>query len=237
MSERVRAAIVTGAGSGIGREVAKLLHGAGWSLALVGRREGPLAETREALSAASGPEVVVLPADVGVIAEAEGIVKRAAEALGGLSALVNNAGLAPLKPVAEIGAAEAEAVFRVNALGPIGTIRAALPRFVGQGYGTIVTVTSRAAFDPFTGLTVYGAAKAAMQTLTKGIATEYGEKGVRAFAVAPGAVETGMLRAIISEEMLPREQTMSPAYVAGVVVACVTGAAEVENGGVVEVFE
>lgn len=237
MAEQIRAAIVTGAGSGIGREVARLLHGAGWSVALVGRREGPLRETKEGLSSGSGPEVAVLPADVGVVEQAEAIVERAARALGGLGAVVNNAGLAPLRPVHEIGAEEAEAVFRVNALGPIGTIRAALPRFVDQGYGTIVTVTSRAAFDPFPGLTVYGAAKAAMQTLTKGIATEYGERGVRAFAVAPGAVETAMLRAIISEEMLPREQTMSPAYVAGVVVACVTGAAGVENGGVVEVYE
>jgi NAD(P)-dependent dehydrogenase (short-subunit alcohol dehydrogenase family) len=103
------------------------------------------------------------------------------------------------------------------------------------GVARIVNVSSVASIDPFPTLTPYGASKAALNTLTRGCANEGAAVGIKAFAVAPGAVETEMLRAIFSEEQVPRSATLHPEQVAEVVVACAVGARDEENGGVVVV--
>ena len=228
-----RTAIVTGAGSGIGREIARLLHAEGFALALVGRRESALAQTRSLLP--EGPPVHLVPADIGEPESAAALVRTALEHLGRLDVLINNAGYAPMVPIHETPAAEAARIFAVNALGPIATIRAALPVMLDAGGGAIVTTTSVAGEDPFPGLSVYGAAKAAMNTLSRGLANEYGERGVRAFAVAPGAVETAMLRAIISEDAMPASATLTPEEVAQVVVDAALGRRNEPNGSTITV--
>ncbi|MEM7755732.1 MAG: SDR family oxidoreductase [Planctomycetota bacterium] len=227
------AALVTGAGSGIGREIARLLHAEGYALALVGRRESALAETRETLG--DGPAVELIPSDIADAPEAAAIVSDALARLGRLDVLINNAGYAPMKPIHETDGDETERIFAVNTLGPIATIRAAIPIMLKAGGGSIVTTTSVAGEDPFPGLSVYGAAKAAMNTLSKGLANEYGEQGLRAYAVAPGAVETAMLRSIVSEDMIPTSATLSPAEVAAVIVDAALGKRDEPNGATITV--
>jgi meso-butanediol dehydrogenase/(S,S)-butanediol dehydrogenase/diacetyl reductase len=227
-----KTALVTGAGSGIGREIARLLATEGWALALVGRRIASLHETREQLGI--GDRCVVLPGDVAETSQAKGLISRAVEALGGLGGLVNNAGYAPLTPIADCDEAEAERIFRVNTLGPLALIRAAMPHLLAE-HGVIVNVSSVAAFDPFPGLSVYGAAKAGLNTLTTGLATEYGDRGLSAFAVAPGAVETAMLRSIVSTDDLPASAALPPEAVARVVVDCVLGKLKEPNGSTIRV--
>lgn len=233
MAHSERVAIVTGAGSGIGREVTRMLHAEGYALALVGRRESALAETRSLLGAR--PVIELLPADLADTGAAERIVADTVGRLGRLDVVINNAGFAPMRPMHETDADESRRIFAVNTLGPIATIRAALPVLLDNGRGSIVTTTSVAADDPFPGLSVYGAAKAAMNTVSRGLANEYGDRGITAYAVAPGAVETAMLRAIISEDVMPADATLTPETVARVIVDAALGRRDEPNGSTITV--
>ncbi|MEM0982512.1 MAG: SDR family oxidoreductase [Planctomycetota bacterium] len=229
--------LVTGAGSGIGRAVCHRLSEAGWRLALVGRRAEKLTETGESLGR-EGADWVRLPADVSVAAKAEAIVGRTVEAFGRIDALVNNAGASPLKNVGQLETDEIESIFALNAVAPAVSAAAAVRAFKAgpnNGSGTIVTVSSVAAFDPFPGLGVYGAAKASTNTLAKALASEHSDDGVRALTVAPGAVETPLLRSLFDTDMLPESQTLSPDDIAAVIVGFILGERDDENGSTVTV--
>ena len=99
----------------------------------------------------------------------------------------------------------------------------------------MVNVSSMATVDPYPGLSVYAASKAALESLTRSIAVEGREHGIRSFSVVLGAVETAMLRSVVSEAQLPREKTLEPRDVAEVVMACVEGRHDSRNGGAVPV--
>jgi len=227
--------IVTGAGSGIGRAVARRLAGAGHAIVLVGRRPQPLEETAAALgSEPAAPEPLVLPADV---TEEDGpaiIVERTLDRLGHVDALVNNAGLAPLTPLAEISDEQVRSILAVNFLGPLRLIRRLWPVMTGRGGGTIVNVSSMSVLDPFPGLGVYGAAKAALDGLTRAVVSEGGDAGLLAWSVAPGAVETDMLRGLFTAEDLPTDRTLDPDAVAAVIADCVLGRRSEPPGALIE---
>jgi short-subunit dehydrogenase len=227
-------AIVTGAGSGIGRATAVMLGDRGFAVVLVGRRREALEETAGLVAG----ETMVLPADVGREDGAASVVSGTLAAYERIDAIVNNAAMAPSVPIAEHRWSDLELLYRLNALGPTEIISRAWPSMVRQHRDTgtiarIVNVSSVAAIDPFPGLSNYGASKAALHALTRGCATEGEGNGIRAFAVAPGAVETAMLRAIVDEDALPRSATLRPEQVAEVIVACVVGERDEENGGVI----
>ena len=99
----------------------------------------------------------------------------------------------------------------------------------------MVNVSSMATQDPFPGFFAYAASKAALNLMARSCATEGREHGIRAFAVAPGAVETDMLRAAFGEDVIPREQTLDPDTVARVIVECVTGERDAQNGDTIPV--
>ena len=92
-----------------------------------------------------------------------------------------------------------------------------------QGDGVIVNVSSIASVDPFPGFSVYAAAKVAVNMYTKCAAEEGKKIGVKVGAIAPGAVETPMLRQIFNEKMLPQEKTLDPYEVAEAIADCITG--------------
>lgn len=228
MTSQSPVAIVTGAGSGIGRQIGVQLSNLGWSLVLVGRTEATLRET-----AAECPEATeIVLADVGDPAAPAEIAERTRSRFGRLDGLVNNAGLALMKPFAEYEDDELERTFAVNAIGPLKLILRCWPLLVGGG-GRVVNVTSMATIDPFPGLGTYGAAKTVLNLIGLTIGREHPAAGVLVFAVAPGAVETGMLRAIVPESALPTEKTLDPAFVASVIVDCVTGERDNDAGRVI----
>lgn len=222
-------AIVTGAGSGIGRRCAVQLAERGWSVALVGRTRATLGETAELLGQVAR---CIIEADVGEIASAGRIVDEVLRSLGRIDALVNNAGYAPFKAFHQFTDAELDRTFQVNAMGPIRLINRAWPHLCQAG-GRVVNVSSYSTLDPFAGLGVYGAAKSALNVLARASAREGRGLGVRVFTVAPGAVETGMLRAIWSEDQLPPAHTLDPGEVASVIVACAVGQRDHEDGGII----
>lgn len=241
MSERV--ALVTGAGSGIGRAVAMSLAAAGWSVAIVGRRRASLEQTAELIGEDAGSRVLVLAGDVSVPEHAAAAVEETVARFGRLDAVVNNAGSAPLATIDKTTPEMLEECFAVNALAPGYLIAAAWPVFRRQaeeakGRGesaraTIVNVSSMATKDPFAGFFAYAAAKASVNLMAQSCAKEGRAIGVRAFAVAPGAVETPMLRANFGEKVIPRGKALAPEDVARVIVACIAGERDAENGQVI----
>lgn len=225
MAERV--AIVTGAGSGIGLATARLLSTAGWRIVLVGRR-------REALeSAASGlaPGTThVAPGDMGVPGDIERVVDAATRWGGRIDLLVNNAGVGEVVPIAKADWASLRRVFDLNALGVAYLIHCVWPTFVRQQGGCVVNVSSYASLDPFEGFFAYGATKAAANLLAFSAAKEGKAFDVRAFSVAPGVVETPLLRTLADESIVPRAWCLEPHDVAQVIADCAEGRRDRDNG-------
>ncbi len=226
-----KTAIVTGAGSGVGRCVARRLAEAGYRVALVGRTESSLRETGAALGP-EGTAWIIIPADMTLDADRARILERTLAAFGRIDAVVNNAGAATLKPLRDHTIDDLRAVFEVNALGPID-LAARCVRAMGSDGGVVVFTSSMSSADPFPGLGVYGCAKAALNAACRAITSDEGVGeggGVRAYAVAPGAVETGMLRSLWGEDVLPRDRTLDPDAVAARIAACVLGEIEIASG-------
>lgn len=218
-------ALVTGAGSGIGLETARVLANAGYTVVLAGRSADRLRSASETVARS-----LVRPCDVGDLAACEGLVRDVERTIGPLDVLINNAGSTPMKPIEEHTTAEIESIFRVNAIGPCVLAVAALPGMLARQRGCIVNVSSMATSDPFPGLGPYASAKASLNLLTRAIHNEHHSHGVRCFCVAPGAVETPLLRSIVPTSLLPSARTLAPAAVAQVVADCVLGRRENDRG-------
>ncbi len=226
----VRVAIVTGAGSGIGRATAVMLGRLGWAVVLGGRRDAPLRETAEMIDTGGG-RAICHTLDVAEQGGREALVDVCAREFGRVDALINNAGYAPLTPLGEMDADTLRRVIAVNTEAPISLARAAWAMLTRAIPGRVVNVSSMASVDPFPGLGAYGAAKAALNLATLAMTREGG--GLLAFGVAPGAVETGMLRAIVDETACPPEACLSPEDVARVIVDCATGGRDPDAGATI----
>lgn len=220
-------AIVTGAGSGVGRCVARMLVEKGYRVALVGRTESKLRESGEALGP-EGVSWVCIAADVTSDEDRARIVEETKSAFGRIDAVVNNAGAAGLKKFKDHTIEDLRQSFEVNAIGPLD-LAARCIREMPEG-GAVVFTSSMSTKDPFPGLGVYGCAKSAMNAACRAITNDGVRSGVRAYAVAPGAIETGMLRAMWNEKVLPKDKTLDPELVATKIVECVTGQTEAKAG-------
>lgn len=208
-----RACIITGAGRGIGRAVAHRLTAAGANVIAVARTQSDLETTVGQASGHAGRCVGVVT-DVTDSKQVGRLIERVREEFGRLDVLINNAGLAPLSPVASMTDDLFDQVNAVNINAVFYACRAAWSE-LSASHGTIVNISSLAAFDPFPGFAVYGASKAWVNLFTKALAAEGRKAGIKVFAVAPGAVETQMLRAAFPN--FPAAQTLSPDHVAGLI--------------------
>ncbi len=197
---RARTAVVTGASSGIGRAVARTLAGAGARVVLAARRAERLQELAEAI-AAEGGDARVAPTDVGVRSEVQALADTAVEAFGGLDIWVNNAGVMPLSPLADLAVDDWERMVDVNVKGVLWGIAAALPPMREAGGGHIVNVGSLAGRRPFPGGTVYSATKFAVRALSWGMHLELGsEHNIRVTDIQPGVVDTELFDHIPDDE-------------------------------------
>lgn len=220
-----KSVIVTGAGSGVGRAAAVQLASLGYSVALVARRPETLEQTAALIHQACGDSVktLILPADITDSDACSNIITRTLEAFGRIDALVNAAGLAQSKPIDKITPQEWRQTIDTNVSYVMYLTAAAWATFRKQKSGVIVNVSSMASFDPFPGFAMYAPAKAALNMFTLITGREGQKIGVRAACIAPGAIETPMLRALFNEKMLPKEKTLSPEAVASLIRDCVTG--------------
>jgi len=189
-----RRAIITGAGSGIGRASALLFAAEGAVVLAVDRDEQAVQETQAAVAAAGG-RAEAMAADVGDEAQAAAYVARAIEVLGGVDVVYANAGVSGgMTPLLE-GTAELWAeVLRVNLIGAFLAIRHAVPHMVAQGRGAIVCTASVAGLRANAAGAPYSASKAGVISLVQTAAASLTGTGVRVNAVCPGLIETGMTR-------------------------------------------
>ena len=236
MASEMPVAIVTGAGSGIGRAVALRLAVAGWAVALAGRTGSKLNETARLISAEHGVEYPVL-VQAGDLAEprtAHDLVRAVGGRFGRVDGVVNAAGYAALASIESTTPELWRMVVDANLSAAVHVTRAAWAMLKVRG-GVVVNVSSQASLDPFEGLWAYGAAKAGLNLWTLATAREGAGHGIKAVAIAPGAVETPMLRGLFAEEQVPGEACLTAEEVADLIVACVTGRRGFEPGEVISI--
>ena len=221
-------AVITGAGRGIGRATARELARAGYRVVLAGRDRAALEETAAAVGGG-----LVVATDVTNPQDVQRLITLALETFGRVDAVINNAGLASVLPIAEMTIEQWQAVIETNLSAAFYTTRAAWPAFVRQGGGVVVNISSAAARDPFPGFAAYGAAKAGLHLFGLSAAREGEPVGVRVHTIAPSATETGMFRQLMTPEQYPTEKTLDPADVARVVLQCVNGDLRYTSGEVI----
>jgi NADP-dependent 3-hydroxy acid dehydrogenase YdfG len=189
-----KVAIVTGAGTGIGRCTAILFAREGAKVVLVGRRQAPLDAVAAEIAAAGGVATVIA-ADLEDGDAAAGVVARTLAVHGRVDILVNNAGHSSrVRSMKYVGPEEFQSVFKVNVEGVYRITQAAVNDMVTRGEGTVVTVSSMAALSPsLLGGIPYSAAKAAVFNMMRCMNTELRAEGIRACTILPGEVDTPIL--------------------------------------------
>jgi NAD(P)-dependent dehydrogenase (short-subunit alcohol dehydrogenase family) len=221
-------ALITGAGRGIGRATAIEFARRGYQLLLTARTKSELAETAKLAGGAT-----ILCGDVTSPKHAMRLVAKGGALGGRLEVLVNNAGYAPAFSMEEITVEEWEKILKTNLSAAFYLCKFAWPVLLKQKGGVIVNISSVASRDPFPGLGAYGAAKVGLNLFSLDLARQGELHGIRVHTLALGAVETQMLRKLVTIKQLPREQTLDPADVAAAVYACVAGALRHTSGEVV----
>lgn len=203
-----RAVLVTGAASGIGRAAAARLVAEGAAVALLDRNGEAVDAAARAL-AEEGGRTVALAADVAVESAVRDAVARAADALGGLDGLVTSAGIfdgGDYRPTHEVDLETFLKTLGVNLVGTFLSVKYALPHLVARG-GAIVTVASTAALRAHGIGAGYTASKGGVVALTRLLAAQYGERGVRTNCVCPGLTATGMTGPIARDPEYLRKVT------------------------------
>ena len=240
--------IVTGGSRGIGAAICRRLAADGYAVAVNYAADAKAAEATVAEIKKSGGNAQAFQADVADPAQLPRLFDQATQALGPLAGLVNNAGVSGrFARVEERDADELAQLFAVNVIGTILGCKEAVLRLStrhGGSGGSIVNLSSVAArTGGLPGLVTYSATKGAIETLTKGLATEVGPEGIRVNAVAPGVIETDMTQPLLAqasarerlEAMTPLRRLGAPEEVAEAAAWLISPAARFVTGSVLTV--
>lgn len=235
-----RAALITGAASGIGRASAVAFAAAGACVALVDIDADGLADTA-AQARALGPPAEVIPADVTDLAAVTAAVARAVKVFGRLDAAHNNAGVpGPYVPLDAYSEADFLRVLQVDLVGVWRCMRAEIRYMRGQRTGAIVNTSSMLGAAAMPDNSAYVAAKHGVHGLTRAAALELGATGIRVNAIAPGVTRTGMTSAVSDElrRSVPLGRIAEPEEIAAAAVwlcspeaSYITGAVLAADGG------
>ena len=198
LSDRV--VLVTGSGRGIGAEVAVKAAAEGAQVAVHYLRSADGAKQTVERAHAAGSEARAFVADLADGEQAERLIEQVIAHYGRLDGVVNNAGLMPVTPFLEIDPAEWDAVIRTDLTAAFHTSRAVLPSMLERGSGVIVNIASRLGQIGAVDVAHYCAAKAGLMGLTRALAREFGPRGIRVNAVAPGLTQTGMTTDLLETE-------------------------------------
>ena len=183
-----KCALVTGASGGIGGSIAKALHAQGATVALSGTRVDPL----NALAAELGDRAHVTPCNLGDADAVNALAGQAAEAMGGLHILVNNAGVTRDNLFMRMKEEEWQTVIDINLSSTMRLMKSVMRPMMKQKWGRIINITSIVGVTGNAGQVNYAASKAGMIGMTKSYAQEIATRGITANCVAPGFIETAM---------------------------------------------
>jgi 3-oxoacyl-[acyl-carrier protein] reductase len=236
-----KTALVTGAGSGIGKSIAETYAREGARLTIADLNLDAAQETARGI----GNNAIAVRCDVTRKAEIAAAVKETIAAFGALDILVNNAGATHVnKPMMEISEDEYDRVFAVNVKGLFQFCQAVVPHFRERGGGVIVNIGSTAGLRPRPGLSAYNATKGAVHTLTKTLAVELAPDRIRVCAIAPVATDTPLLPSFLGTAPGQREKFIAtvplgrlaqPQDIANVALFLACADAEFVTGNIVEV--
>ena len=216
-----KVALVTGGSRGIGAAVARRLAADGATILIAYRSDATAAQAITDDLTATGTQAASHAMDIADPAACAALVRTCIDRFGRLDILVNAAGVATYKPLAEADAGHYHAIFGPNVLGTLSLTRAAAE--VMETPGRIVHVSSRLAESPMPGTSVYAASKAAVSALTLALGQELGPKGITINAVAPGLIETDMTAAAVEQRgeairaNTPLRRIGQPGDIAGIV--------------------
>lgn len=245
-----KVAIITGAGSGIGQAMALLFAREGATVVAAGRTPASIEETVAMIQAETGREALAVEADVAVPADVERMVRETVTHFGRIDILCNNAGIGSSKDVIAVEPDEWDQVFAVNVRGVYLGCKYALPHMLAQGGGAIINTASVLALVGAPERAAYCASKGAVVALTKQIAVEYADRGIRCNCLCPTTVDTPWVDRLLAnapdpaarrralEERQPmgrlataEEVAAAALYLASDDAAFVTGTAMVIDGG------
>jgi len=191
---RQKTAIVTGAGSGIGRAIARRLAEDGLAVAVLDLNDGAAERVGEEIRQKGQEAVVLGGVDVSDRAEVDDAVERVRTVLGPVLVLVNNAGVTGFKEFLRITDQKWDRIMQVNLNGPFYCTQAVLPDMIDAGWGRVVNISSSSAQSGQPYMVHYVTSKAGLIGFTKALALEVGPKGITVNTIPPGFVDTPMLR-------------------------------------------
>jgi NAD(P)-dependent dehydrogenase (short-subunit alcohol dehydrogenase family) len=189
-----RVAVVTGGTRGIGRAVAEGFVCAGAKVVVASRKADACAETERHLVEQLGGEALGVPTHLGELDGVRDLVARTVERFGAVDVVVNNAANALTQPLGQFTSDAWDKSFAVNLRGPVFLVQEALPHLERSDHASVINVISAGAFLFSANVAMYSAAKAGLMAFTRAMAADFAARGVRVNALAPGTVDTDMVR-------------------------------------------
>lgn len=239
-----KTAIITGASRGVGRAAAARLARAGWAVCINYLERRDKAEELCKLLQSEGCRAMAYPADVADKAAVEAMAGAARKNFGPIGLLVSNAGVAGQMQIQDVREEQWDRYFAVNVKGAYNAVQAVLPDMLHAHAGSIVTVSSMWGLRGASCEAVYSATKAALIGLTRSLALELAPSGVRVNCVAPGVIDTDMVRALGRETLdelakttplgrlgTPEDVAAAISFLAGDEASFITGQILTADGG------
>ena len=214
-----KVAIVTGAGRGIGRSIALALAQNGSWVSLAARTGSELKAVRGEIEG-SGGQAAIFPADISREEDVVSLVRGTLDRYGRLDILINNAAIGIFGPLAQTTTESWDQVMAINARGPFMLCREAIPYLKDQDTSTIINITSVVGVKGYVNQAAYTASKHAVMGMTKVLAKEVQEDGIRVHAVCPGGVDTEMVGDARPD--LERSVLMQPEEIADIILFLLT---------------
>lgn len=240
-----RVAVITGGTRGIGRAIAEGFVAAGANVVVASRKQDAVDDTVAAITAHGG-SAVGMSANLGDLEAIDRLAALAVETYGQVDIVVNNAATALAQPLGQFTGDAWDKVFAVDTKGPVFLVQALMPQLIASPHASVINVISAGAFIPTPYQSMYGAAKAALLSFTRSMAAELAPHGVRVNALAPGPVDTDMVRntgeesmgrmanAVMQKRIAPAFEMIGPAlFLASDASSFVTGQCVVADGGLV----